>query len=39
MFFSVSNHWFSAKVAAKAIAIFVLVYFIIDFVRKSLGEQ
>ena len=33
--FSVSYHRFCAKVAAEAIATFILVYFIIDFVRKA----
>ena len=32
--FSVSYHCFCAKVAAEAIAVFLLVYFIIDFVPK-----
>ena len=37
--FSVSYHWFCAKVAAEAIAIFLLVYLMTDFVRKWLREQ
>ena len=37
--FSEPYHWFCAKVATEAIAIFLLVYFIIDFVRQWLREQ
>ena len=39
MIFSVSYHCFCAKVAAEAIAVFLLVYFIIDFVPKWLREH
>ena len=37
--FRVLYHWFCVKVAAEATAIFLFVYFIIDFVRKRLREQ